>query len=59
MSTDRAPAPSAELLARAARIRVACLDVEGTLTDGRLDIADDGSESKSFHGHDGLGLSLL
>ncbi len=59
MSTDRAPAPSAELLARAARIRLACFDVDGTLTDGRLHIADDGTETKSFHVHDGLGLSLL
>lgn len=53
------PAPSSEVLARAARIRLACFDVDGTLTDGRLYIAGDGSETKAFHVHDGLGLSLL
>ena len=53
------PAPSTELLARAARIRLACFDVDGTLTDGRLYIASDGTETKAFHVHDGLGLSLL
>lgn len=53
------PAPSPELLARAARIRLACFDVDGTLTDGRLYIAADGTETKAFHVHDGLGISLL
>lgn len=56
------PAASAypdDLLARAAKIRLACFDVDGTLTDGRLYVADDGTESKAFHVHDGLGLSLL
>lgn len=59
MPTASRPAPSAELLARAARIRLACFDVDGTLTDGRLYIAADGTETKAFHVHDGLGLSLL
>ena len=53
------PAPSPDVLARAARIRLACFDVDGTLTDGRLFISSDGSEGKAFHVHDGLGLSLL
>jgi len=53
------PAPSTELLARAARIRLACFDVDGTLTDGRLYISSFGTEIKAFHVHDGLGLSLL
>ncbi|GGK12025.1 KdsC family phosphatase [Luteimonas terricola] len=59
MPTASRPAPSTELLARAARIRLACFDVDGTLTDGRLYIAGDGTETKAFHVHDGLGLSLL
>ncbi|MBJ6982507.1 HAD-IIIA family hydrolase [Luteimonas sp. MC1572] len=54
------PAPvSTEVLARAARVRLACFDVDGTLTDGRLYIGDDGRETKAFHVHDGMGLSLL
>ncbi len=58
------PAPHAsdypvDLLARAARIRLACFDVDGTLTDGRLHLDDAGGESKSFHVHDGQGIALL
>lgn len=43
----------------AAGIRLACFDVDGTLTDGRLFFSDDGTEIKAFHVHDGQGLRLL
>src|SRR5690606_6479812 len=59
MSTSPPASPSPGLLARAARIRLVCFDVDGTLTDGRLYIASDGTETKAFHVHDGLGISLL
>lgn len=49
----------ADILARAARIRLACFDVDGTLTDGRLIFDDEGRESKAFHVLDGQGLALL
>ena len=49
----------ADLLARAAKIRLAVFDVDGTLTDGRLWYGEDGRETKVFHVHDGLGLKLL
>jgi 3-deoxy-D-manno-octulosonate 8-phosphate phosphatase (KDO 8-P phosphatase) len=49
----------ADVLERAARIRVIGFDVDGTLTDGRLLYGDDGNESKSFHVQDGLGIKLL
>jgi 3-deoxy-D-manno-octulosonate 8-phosphate phosphatase (KDO 8-P phosphatase) len=49
----------ADALQRAARIRVIGFDVDGTLTDGRLLVGDDGNESKSFHVQDGLGIKLL
>ena len=49
----------ADILARAAKIRLACFDVDGTLTDGRLLYDADGRESKAFHVHDGQGLALL
>lgn len=49
----------AELLSRAAKIRLAVFDVDGTLTDGRLWYGEDGRETKVFHVHDGLGLKLL
>ncbi|BFI95232.1 MAG: HAD hydrolase family protein [Rhodanobacter sp.] len=49
----------ADLLARAAKIRLAAFDVDGTLTDGRLWYGEDGRETKVFHVHDGLGLKRL
>lgn len=53
------PAYPAELTARAARIRLLGLDVDGTLTDGGLSFDSDGRESKRFHVQDGMGLVLL
>lgn len=44
---------------RAKNIRLACFDVDGTLTDGRLHFDGDGREIKAFHVHDGQGLRLL
>jgi 3-deoxy-D-manno-octulosonate 8-phosphate phosphatase (KDO 8-P phosphatase) len=49
----------ADLLARAAEIRLVAFDVDGTLTDGRLWYGEDGRETKVFHVHDGLGLKRL
>lgn len=54
-----ADAYPSELLARAAKIRLACFDVDGTLTDGRLYFDADGRESKAFHVLDGQGMVLL
>lgn len=54
--TPHAPAGFAE---RARRVRLACFDVDGTLTDGRLIFDSEGRESKAFHVHDGQGLVLL
>ena len=49
----------ANILQRAAAIRLIGFDVDGTLTDGRLLYGTDGNETKSFHVQDGLGLVLL
>lgn len=49
----------ANLHARARDIRLACFDVDGTLTDGRLFYDHDGNESKAYYVQDGLGLKLL
>ena len=49
----------ADLLDRAAKVRLAVFDVDGTLTDGRLWYSEDGHEAKLFHVHDGLGLKQL
>ncbi len=49
----------ADLLGRAAPIRLTAFDVDGTLTDGCLHYSADGQESKVFHAHDGLGIKRL
>ncbi len=48
-----------ELLARAARIRLLLLDVDGVLTDGRLWYGPEGEALKAFDVHDGHGLVLI
>ena len=49
----------ADVRGRAARIRLAAFDVDGTLNDGTLWYPGDGPEIKCFHVQDGLGLKLL
>src|SRR5690554_130998 len=56
---DNPAAPDPALLARAAKVRLACFDVDGTLTDGRIHFDAQGGEMKAFHVHDGMGLVLL
>ena len=48
-----------DLRQRASQIKLACFDVDGTLTDGRLFFDEQGRESKAFHVLDGQGLVLL
>jgi 3-deoxy-D-manno-octulosonate 8-phosphate phosphatase (KDO 8-P phosphatase) len=52
------PVPDA-LLARAAGVRLLCLDVDGVLTDGRLYYGPDGMEIKAFHAQDGAAMKAL
>ena len=40
-------------------INTVIIDVDGTLTDGRIVIAEDGKETKFFYVKDGLGIKLL
>ncbi len=40
-------------------IRLFVMDVDGTLTDGRIRIGNDGCDEKVFHAHDGAGIALL
>ena len=44
--------------ARARRIRLLVLDVDGVLTDGRMILSERGDELKAFHTHDGMGITL-
>lgn len=48
-----------DLCARAARIRVLALDVDGVLTDGGLRFDTQGDAGKTFSVRDGFGLTLL
>lgn len=53
------PSFDAELLKRAAAIRLLVLDVDGVLTDGRLYFDNNGNETKAFNTRDGLGMKTL
>ena len=47
-----------DVTARARKIRLLVMDVDGVLTDGRMVLSDRGDELKMFHTHDGIGLAL-
>jgi 3-deoxy-D-manno-octulosonate 8-phosphate phosphatase (KDO 8-P phosphatase) len=53
------PGDDADLLRRAARIRLVLLDVDGVLTDGRIWYGPDGEALKAFDVRDGHGIVLL
>ena len=59
MTYDPSATCPADVRERAMRIRLLCLDVDGTLTDGRLYMDDAGRETKAFHVRDGQGIALL
>lgn len=59
MSIDLLAQVPEDVRVRAAKIRLAAFDVDGTLTDGRLWYTEDGHELKVFHSHDGHGLKRL
>lgn len=45
-------------LSRAQRIKMILMDVDGTLTDGKILVLPDGEEVKSYHVRDGLGIIM-
>src|SRR3546814_19571407 len=47
----------ADIIDRAAKIRLACFDVDGTMTNGRLWFDAAGREDKAFRGVAGQGLA--
>jgi 3-deoxy-D-manno-octulosonate 8-phosphate phosphatase (KDO 8-P phosphatase) len=49
----------AEVERRAARIKLLLMDCDGVLTDGRLELLENGDEQKTFHARDGQGISLF
>jgi 3-deoxy-D-manno-octulosonate 8-phosphate phosphatase (KDO 8-P phosphatase) len=49
----------AEVDSRARRIKLLLMDCDGVLTDGRLELLENGDEQKTFHARDGQGISLF
>lgn len=50
---------NAEVDRRARRIKLLLMDCDGVLTDGRLELLENGDEQKTFHARDGQGISLF
>jgi 3-deoxy-D-manno-octulosonate 8-phosphate phosphatase (KDO 8-P phosphatase) len=50
------PCDAATFAVKAARVRLLLFDVDGVLTDGRILLSGDGSESKQFSIRDGTGI---
>ena len=59
MSQSHNLLPASELRARASRIKLLLLDVDGVLTDGRLYFSNQGDEFKTFSTLDGHGIKML
>ncbi len=49
----------AEIERRAARIKLLLMDCDGVLTDGRIELLENGDEIKTFHTRDGQGIALM
>lgn len=47
------------VLAKAQKLKLLILDIDGVLTDGKLFFDAQGNEYKSFHARDGHGIKLL
>lgn len=48
-----------EIERRARRIKLLLMDCDGVLTDGRIELLENGDESKTFHTRDGHGIVLM
>jgi 3-deoxy-D-manno-octulosonate 8-phosphate phosphatase (KDO 8-P phosphatase) len=51
--------PADRIVEKAGRVKLLLLDVDGILTDGRIQINNSGQEIKSFHVQDGQGIRWL
>jgi len=50
--------PAARIFADPASVELLVLDVDGVMTDGSINIDDDGRETKRFHVRDGYAMKL-
>src|SRR5438034_862386 len=56
MNSDR---DISEIERRAGSIKLLLMDCDGVLTDGRLELLENGDEQKTFQARDGQGIALL
>lgn len=59
LETQNPKLETADLVARAKRIKLLLMDCDGVLTDGQLELLENGDEQKTFHARDGQGISLF
>jgi 3-deoxy-D-manno-octulosonate 8-phosphate phosphatase (KDO 8-P phosphatase) len=59
LETENSKLETDELNRRASRIKLLLMDCDGVLTDGRLELLENGDEQKTFHARDGQGISLF
>ena len=48
-----------EIKLRAARVKLLLMDCDGVLTDGRIQLLENGDENKTFHTRDGHGIVMM
>jgi len=59
LETQNSKLETDDLVRRASRIKLLLMDCDGVLTDGRLELLENGDEQKTFHARDGQGISLF
>jgi 3-deoxy-D-manno-octulosonate 8-phosphate phosphatase (KDO 8-P phosphatase) len=59
LETRNSKLEAEELIRRARLIKLLLMDCDGVLTDGRLELLENGDEQKTFHARDGQGISLF
>src|SRR6266849_10328537 len=59
LETQNSKLETDDLSRRASRIKLLLMDCDGVLTDGQLELLENGDEHKTFHARDGQGISLF
>ncbi len=59
LKTQNSKLETDDLNRRARRIKLLLMDCDGVLTDGRLELLENGDEQKTFHARDGQGIGLF
>ena len=59
LETQNSKLETDDLNRRARRIKLLLMDCDGVLTDGRLELLENGDEQKTFHVRDGQGIGLF